>query len=331
MSRNRMKEMSIEVTVGAFMFMGLLALGIFTIVLSQENFFRETYDVQVRFTEVMGLRSGDNVFLRGVDVGKIADMTIERDHVMVTARIEKKVEFNEDYAVEIVPVSVLGGKRLVINPGTPQLPKVPAGTVLDGLPPKDVITEATEMISMVRETLEDGKVLENIAELVADFKQVSEQIASGQGTLGKLLMDDEMHASLTETIANIREISDRLASGKGTLGRLFSEDDSIYEDLQSTLASLREVSGGLASGQGLLGRLLAEDDPMQQDLADAIAAIKGITESIESGQGSLGRLVHDDSLYEEAKLLIIEARAAIDDFRETSPITTFSSIFFGAF
>ncbi len=331
MKKDRMKEMSIEVTVGAFMFMALLALGIFTIVLSQENFFRQTYDVQIKFSEVMGLRTGDNVFLRGVDVGKIADMTIERDHVLITARIEQKVNFTEDYAIEIASVSALGGKRLVINPGRPELPKVPTGTVLQGLPPKDVIVEATETIAMIRKTLEDGRVLENMTELVADFKQVSEQIASGQGTLGKLLMDDEMHGNLTETIANIKEISDRLTSGRGTLGRLFSEDDTMYEDLQATLSNLRQVSEGLSEGQGLLGRLLTEDDPIQRDLADAIAGIKGITESIESGQGSLGKLVHDDSLYEEAKLLLIDARAAIDDFRETSPITTFSSIFFGAF
>ncbi len=331
MKKDRMKEMSIEVTVGAFIFMALLALGVFTIVLSQDNFFTKSYDVQIEFSEVMGLRTGDKVFLRGVDVGKIADMAIERDHVLITARIEQNIKFTEDYLIEIAPVSALGGKRLVIYPGSLKQPEVPAGTVLSGVTPKDVITEATETIAMIRETLEDGEVLRNISELVEDFKLVSEQIASGQGTLGKLLMDDEMHASLTETIANIREISDRLATGRGTLGRLFSEDDTMYEDLQSTLASLRQVSNGLSEGQGLLGRLLAEDDPMQQDLADAIAAIKGITESIESGQGSLGKLVHDDSLYDEARLLLIEARAAIDDFRETSPITTFSSIFFGAF
>ena len=39
----------------------------------------------------------------------------------------------------------------------------------------------------------------------------------------------------------------------------------------------------------------------------------------------------DDELYEEAKLLLQEIRATVDDFRETTPITTFTSVFFGAF
>ena len=50
-----------------------------------------------------------------------------------------------------------------------------------------------------------------------------------------------------------------------------------------------------------------------------------------AGKGSLGKLLADDSLYNEVDSLLHEGRAAIDDIRETSPITTFSSIFFGIF
>jgi hypothetical protein len=56
-----------------------------------------------------------------------------------------------------------------------------------------------------------------------------------------------------------------------------------------------------------------------------------VTETISSGEGTLGKLARDDELYEEAKLLLHEIRAAVDDIREVTPITTFTSIFFGAF
>ena len=36
-------------------------------------------------------------------------------------------------------------------------------------------------------------------------------------------------------------------------------------------------------------------------------------------------------LYQQIQALVREGRAALDDLRETSPVTTFTSIFFGAF
>jgi len=43
------------------------------------------------------------------------------------------------------------------------------------------------------------------------------------------------------------------------------------------------------------------------------------------------KMVKDEKLYNDIQSIVKEARATIDDFRETAPITTFSSIFFGAF
>ncbi len=331
MNKSRMKEMSMEVTVGAFIFMVLLALGVFTIILSQDNIFVKNYDIKVRFDDVMGLREGDKVFMRGVDIGKISLIDAGRNDVILTASLKKPIKFTEDYKVEIVAASMLGGKRLVMTPGSESKPEIAEGFILEGLPPKDVISEATDTIAMIRESLEDGKVLENLAMVVEDIKIVAEKISSGEGTLGKLVMDDALYDELNAITANLKNVSERLSAGDSTLGKLLSKDMTMYDDLQASVANLKEISDRLAKGDGVLGKLLSPDDPMQQDLSDAIASIKNITKSIEEGEGSLGKLINDDDLYTEVKLLMVEARAAIDDIRETSPITMFSSIFFGAF
>ena len=76
---------------------------------------------------------------------------------------------------------------------------------------------------------------------------------------------------------------------------------------------------------------MSEDDNLYRDLSAAAAAIKDVTTSISQGDGTLGKLTRDDELYQDAKLLLNEIRAAIDDLRETTPVTTFTSVFFGAF
>ncbi|HPG01321.1 MAG TPA: MlaD family protein [Kiritimatiellia bacterium] len=296
MKKSRMQETSIEVTVGAFMFMILLALGFFTIVLSRENVFRKNYSVVVVFQDVRGLREGDNVFVRGVDVGKIKTLQIEPSGVRVGVTLDQEVVVHEDYSVEILPSSVLGGRFLNINVGSSDKPVVASGSVLQGKMPADLIDEATRAAKLIREALEEGGIIENLKTSMAQIKEITTKLNEGEGTIGKLLTDRKVYDDISEITANLKDVSQRLGEGKGTLGKLLSEDDTLYNDLSAAAASIREI-----------------------------------TDQIAKGEGTLGKLTKDDELYQEAKLLLNELRATIDDYRETAPITTFTSIFFGAF
>jgi len=296
MKRSRIREVSMEVTVGAFMFMVLLALGFFTIVLSRENIFRKNYYVQVRFSNVMGLREGDNVFVHGVNVGKIKRLEVTPSGVELTASLDYEPHLHSDYSIQIVPSSVLGGRYLDIDEGSPDKPLVPAGSVLTGQPPVDLIDEAADTIRMIRESLKDGQVLKNLEDTMAHLREITAKVSNGEGTIGKLVNDEKVYDELQQIVANLKDVSERLAQGKGTLGHLLSEDDTFYTNLTAAAASM-----------------------------------KVITKRIESGEGTLGKLSKDEDLYVEATRLLHEIRAAVDDYRETAPITTFTSIFFGAF
>ena len=108
-------------------------------------------------------------------------------------------------------------------------------------------------------------------------------------------------------------------------------DDALYTDAQAVAANLREISDRLAKGEGTLGHLLSSDDTAYQDLAATIATFRKLSDSIAKGEGTIGKLVSDEELYMEFKALLREGRAAVDDIRETSPVTTFTSVFFVAF
>ena len=153
MKRSRLQETSMEVTVGAFMFMILLALGFFTIVLSRQNIFRPSYRMEVVFDNVKGLREGDNVFVRGVSVGKIRTLQIKPDGVHIGVNLEQPVELHEDYAIEILPSSVLGGRYLNIYEGSHGTPEIPKGAVVKGLTPVDLIDEATKTTQIIKQAL----------------------------------------------------------------------------------------------------------------------------------------------------------------------------------
>ena len=122
--------------------------------------------------------------------------------------------------------------------------------------------------------------------------------------------------ALVSSVADdVKDITAKIRKGEGSLGKLIY-DDALYNDARDVVhdlkVSLRE--------RNVLDNIESSMDNLSQ-----------ISEKINSGQGTLGQLVNDDKLYVEAKKMIKDVRVAVDDVRETSPIVTFSSIYFGAF
>lgn len=256
------RELTMEIVVGAFIIMIFLGLGYFTIILSREKWFGPKYTMEVVFKDVMGLRDGDSVVVRGMPIGKVNRLELEKDGVHVFLTLDEELHMKEDYRITVISTSILGGRYLQIYEGSEDLLELPEGSFFRGEEPYDIIADAAELVNAVKEGIIEGGVIDNLKD------------AAGQ----------------------IKEIITRLNAGEGTFGKLLSKDDKFYEDLEATVASLRDITG-----------------------------------RIEKGQGFVGQLVQDENLYEEIQQAIEEARALLDDFRETAPVVTFTSIFFGAF
>lgn len=323
------KQVAVEVTVGAFSFLVIAVLFVLTTMLSEELFFKQYTWVDVVFENVNGLRVGDEVNTRGVTVGKVKGIELHPDGVHVSVRLDVPVELHEDYRIEVMSGSVLGGRFLSILQGSADEPVLTLDQPLKGSPSAELMDAATQTVEGIRNALENG-ILEDLKASMAQVRKITTSLGDGDGTLGRLLEDGELYGEIQQIVKNIRVISDQIAGGEGTIGKLI-QDDSVHDQLLEVVANLDSITGGLAAGEGTMGRLLSEDDQLYQDLAVTVSAVRGIAESTAAGEGTLGRLLADDALFLELQALLREGRAAVDDLRETSPITTFTSIFFGAF
>ncbi len=319
-----------EVTVGAFMFMVLLALGFFTIVLSRENVLSKNYHYDAIFNDVSGLIKGDKVYVQGVDVGRVRDMGIDPEGVKVSLILRVPVEVHEDYKVVVQRSSVLGGRYIALDTGSRDRARLPEGSRLKGEPTVDLVEAATETIESIRKALEEGGVITNLQATMSNLREVTDGLAAGQGTIGRLLKEEDVYNELKEVAANLRTLTDKLEKGEGTLGKLLNED-AVYNDIKQITADLRQVSDGLAKGEGTLGKLLSKDDQLYRDLSEASTALKNIATAIDRGEGTVGKLVRDNTLYDNLDKTVDEVRAMVDDLRETSPVTSFTSVLFGAF
>ena len=159
---------------------------------------------------------------------------------------------------------------------------------------------------------------------------VAERLDRGEGTLGRLLSkDDAVYADLKQTLANAAAISARIERGEGTLGRLTAKDDARWGDLTNAVANVRAATAKLKSGEGLLGRAF-NDAALADDAAKLVANLRTVSERLEKGEGTLGRLMTERELYDEVNATIKDVRQIIDNYRDTTPITTFGALATGA-
>src|SRR3989440_4809818 len=98
--------------------------------------------------------------------------------------------------------------------------------------------------------------------------RMSEQPGSADEGLVPALLFDPKYKNVLEDLKvvarNFREVSDRLVGGKGTLGGLMKDEPAdagigqASRDLQAALANLREITAKVNEGEGTLGALIAD-------------------------------------------------------------------------
>ena len=114
----------------------------------------------------------------------------------------------------------------------------------------------------------------------------------------------------------------------GTIGQLLSTNDAVYADLKASLANIRKVTADLKDGQGLAGRLVY-DEKLGEDASQLLANLKSVSARLEKGSGTLGKLMTDQELYNELNALIKDVRQIVDNYRDTTPVSTFGSLIMG--
>ncbi len=128
-----MKKYSMETAVGLFVLAGLLCVGYLTVKLGKlEVIGGDSYTVKARFIDVTGLKSGANVELAGVRIGRVDDVVLSPDkRAIVALRIDKGVKLFDDAIVSIKTSGLIGDKYVKITPGGAGDPLAPGGMLTE--------------------------------------------------------------------------------------------------------------------------------------------------------------------------------------------------------
>ena len=109
-----------ETLVGCFVLAGLLCVAYLTIHLGHmEVLGGDGYTVRARFASVSGLRTGADVEIAGVPIGRVAGIALEQDTgaAIVSLRINPGVTLAEDTMASVKTAGLIGDKYIRLSPG----------------------------------------------------------------------------------------------------------------------------------------------------------------------------------------------------------------------
>ena len=113
-----MNKFNLEMSVGAFMAVGLLAVAYLTLNLGGlELFGGDYYKVHSSFSSVSGLKSGARIEIAGVQVGKVANISLVDDQAMVVLALKPEVKIGSDVFASIKTQGIIGDKYVQLTPG----------------------------------------------------------------------------------------------------------------------------------------------------------------------------------------------------------------------
>lgn len=113
-----MKEYrKIEVTVGLFVVVGILALAYLSISLAGLQMLRDTYSIEARFSNVGSLQPGAPVKLAGVPVGTVESVELEDYTAHTVLSIEEGLELPTDTMASIEVAGIMGKPHVSLSPG----------------------------------------------------------------------------------------------------------------------------------------------------------------------------------------------------------------------
>ena len=133
-----MERTRVNIAVGIFVILGILALGYLSISLGQVSFLGgRGYTVTVDFPSVGGLKSGSAVEIAGVEIGRVESIGLADYQARVTLRIQNGIQLQEDSIASIKTKGLIGERYVRISPGGSDQIIPPNGRIREVEPPVD--------------------------------------------------------------------------------------------------------------------------------------------------------------------------------------------------
>ena len=260
-----MKKTSLsKARVGFLIFLGVLA---FTIALffvgEKSQLFSSVFYVQVNFSSAEGVKPGAYVVVSGYNVGTVSDIALTQhaDSVRLLLRISEEMRpfIKTDSKAEIKQEGLVGNKFINVSIGSADAQRIADYGYIKGVPPFALTSLANNVTSIT-----------DTAKLVMiELNTLLSRLNRGDGTIGKLLNDDEIYErlegivvetekGLRQTNAQLDDLSSLIMESAQTLKRIADKADTAMNNTNRITGGAAELMDNINDGKGTLGAFMTD-------------------------------------------------------------------------
>jgi phospholipid/cholesterol/gamma-HCH transport system substrate-binding protein len=281
--------------------------------------FASRYELTTLVPTALGLREGAPVTLAGQRIGQVKAI----EHIPVSRKVggnnlrvvlavshDVQDQIRADSRAFLRTQGLLGDKFVDIEPGT-------AGARV--LQPGDTLT-AGESLDIDQFITQASDALGQATGIVANLQDITGGISRGEGTVGRLLHDEQLYISLNATTTELRRTLAEINRADGTFGRLI-RDPAMYDRLHGAVARVDSLGGMILYGTGSMSMLLRDDALYRSALGTLGTADSAVTDlaafmrRMTEGEGTIQKMMTDPELYDQFLRAIIDLQTMINDIR----------------
>ncbi len=243
----------------------------------------DTYHAQ--FAEIGALKTGNEVRVAGVSVGKVNKIQLDGNKVLVTFKIDKGVDFGTQTGADIRVRTLLGAEYLAITPkGSGQLPKGATIPLARTIAPYDVV-QAFSDLSKTTDALDVPQLAEaltTLGDIAAKTPKEFRGAIQGVSDLSVNLAarDTQINTLLT----SLKKVTGVLNSRNDELVTLFEDSDVLFKAISDRRDSIHRL---LVSTQAISKELSALVKGTKADLKPALDQLLVVTGMLTKNEAAL--------------------------------------------
>jgi phospholipid/cholesterol/gamma-HCH transport system substrate-binding protein len=264
------------VGAGAFVLIGLLLFAVALFMIGERRMlFERRFTVYTELSRLGQLEPGAPVRVAGAGAGEVVDIEPpSKPSKKFRIKMEVREALHAIVRTDSIAVpqteGLVGGVFVNIGAGTDPAPPVADGGTIPGQEPfqiSDLLQQASDTMMMIGDTV---AALRGDAETA--MKEIAGTAQEAHALVETMKPDLEAMAANGRLISNdTRELMAKINSGQGTVGKLVNNDD-LYRQLQEVTRQAQDVMGNLHQVSDEARRAIVDfrskDGPAQGLLAD---------------------------------------------------------------
>lgn len=278
-------NLSSEAKVGAFVVLAIALLSYITVLLGGSGLSAATYQVKAVFQAVDGLKEGNIVRYAGVHVGKVTELRITDDGVVVVMDINENAEIDRQASYRIGSDGLIGEKCVDITP-----PTKPSGQ------------HATHGDTFV------GQSAAGMEQVMARSEEAIKKVEKLLDSLNEVMGSPESKQAMIGSMQNIQLMTANMEQMTRVMATLAVQNEAGLNQMLGNMMAMMDGMNKTVSQLESMMTIIANDGETAKNIRDMLANMKVTGDRVANMAGALEGVVTDPETADNLKVTVRNAR-----------------------